>query len=193
MSPMRALASAAAVVAVLAFVSAPGCRKPPPAAKAKPLYRIIEEVDVWVDRSPPHRYTLITTEDVNDTVDAAGKREIRMRGDEAVIQAAARRAKAIGADAALMVTKKPEREELSRMTMFVKYTDPAARAGAEAAVAAPAAKPATAAAPAADPATDADPAPDADAAPDAEAAPDAKVEPDADAAPDAESDSEAEP
>ena len=120
----RPLVLASTVVAV-AFLLAPvlgGCRKPPPPAKPKPLYRIIEEVDIWVDRAPPYRYAVLTSEDAMATLDARGQRDVRVGGDEAVLRAVARRAKAIGADAALMIRKGPA-GELSRMTMYVRYTD----------------------------------------------------------------------
>ena len=116
MNRTRVLASA-----LLAFLFAVGCRKAPPVEPAIPLQRNINGVDVWVDRSPPHQFTVLTTEDATMNLDAAGRKDLNMRPRAGLMEAAARRAKEIGADAAVMVTQGQAPRELNRMTMFVKY------------------------------------------------------------------------
>jgi hypothetical protein len=120
----RVLASSVVLLSFLLLPAGTGCRKKRPVEDArKPAYTVVNGVDVWINRSPPERrFEVLTTEDPTVRLDAAGQRALRMRGDAAVMEAAARRAKAIGADAVLMVTTGPAAtRKLSPMTMFVRY------------------------------------------------------------------------
>lgn len=119
------------VSAVLALLMTAGCREAaPPVEERQASYRKVEGIDIWVNRSPRRSFTVVTTEDATRDLDPAGQRDVRMRGNAALMEVAAARAKAIGADAAFMVTKGRGRRELSRMTMFVKYDEPASPASA---------------------------------------------------------------
>ena len=101
-----------------------GCGKKPPVKEVRqPSYAKVDGIDLWINQPPSgRRFVELTTENPTLQLDARGQRELRMRGDAAVIEAVARRAKQIGADAVLLVTKGPAAtRQLSRMAIFVRY------------------------------------------------------------------------
>lgn len=130
--------ASSSVVPVLALLlatvlGAGGCGgKPPVKQVRKPSYAKVDGIDLWINQPPSgRRFVELSTEDPTLQLDALGQRDLRMRGDAAVMEVAARRAKAIGADAVLMVTTGPAAtRELSRMAIFVRYEGAAPDGGA---------------------------------------------------------------
>jgi hypothetical protein len=141
----RASASSSILLAMLLLLVAGGCGgKKPVADKQRASFARVADVDVWINQPPRRRaYAVLTTEDPTLRLNALAQRDLRMRGDAAVMEAAVRRAKEVGADAVLMVTTGPEATRgLSRMTIFARY-----EGGGGAAAASPTTVPAAPAAP----------------------------------------------
>lgn len=124
----RAFVSSSTVLALLASMLllsvAHGCRgERPVEEKRRPSFAKVDGIDLWINQPPSgRRFVELTTEDPTVQLTALGQRDLRMRGDAAVMEAVVGRAKAVGADAVLMVTTGPAAtRKLSRMAMFVRY------------------------------------------------------------------------